>query len=378
MNNTIFGAFDNMADEQLRNSLLSHAVRAYQMGYVLLAADLTIIGANVEVSPWLACSPGQVLGRPVTEAFPELVGMEEAVAALDETAEPFRLESIYRASAEGQERYFDLQLIRLAAPDGRLLLTTADVTGRTQHERALQQQRNVVQMLSAELGTANERLSYIVKRLLPAPVAASLLAERRLPAPGGEMVREATVLFADMRDFTAYAEAYQPADTLEFLNTYLAVVAEAVQRHEGSLVQLVGDLVMGVFNIPEEQPDHTRRAIRAAADIQASLRAYQATAQEHHPPVGFGVGISTGLVVAGYLGVQYRFRYSVVGDATNVAFHLSSLAAPGRVLVSESTLAGAGDDVAALEKGNFQLKRRRQWVKVYELILPERAFPPGG
>jgi adenylate cyclase len=231
----------------------------------------------------------------------------------------------------------------------------------------LQQQRNEVQLLSAELTAANERLSYMLKRLIPASVAQNLIQNRQLPKPGGEVLREATILFADMRDFTVYAEVYQPSDTLELLNTYLAVVAEAILRHEGSLVQLVGDMVMGVFNIPEPQSDHALRSVRAAVDIQDSLKAFNASADSRFPEVSFGVGISTGPIIAGYLGVQQRFRYAVVGDTTNVAFHLSSLAAPGRILIGEATVRAAGDAIVVREKGEMQLKRRRKLVKVYEL-----------
>jgi adenylate cyclase len=281
---------------------------------------------------------------------------------------PFRIEEIYRPAVERGGVYFDLQVVRLDEQgECLLLLTTTDATNKALQEFLLQQQRNENQLISAELTLVNERLGYILNRLVPSSVARRLMSNRSLPKPGGETAREATILFADMRDFTAYAEVYQPLDTLEFLNHYLAVVAEAILRHDGSLVQLVGDMVMGVFNIPEEQPDHPARAIRAALDIQASLRAFNQTADPRFPAVSFGVGICTGPVIAGYLGFQQRFRYAVVGDATNVAFHLSSIAAADHILLSESTILAAGDGFSAREKGDFQLKRRRKLVKVYEL-----------
>ena len=71
-----------------------------------------------------------------------------------------------------------------------------------------------------------------------------------------------------------------------------------------------------------------------------------------------------------YLGIQQRFRYAVVGDATNVAFHLSSLAAGGHILLGQSTAELLGDEYAVIEKGDMQLKRRRKLVKVYELSVP--------
>lgn len=354
-------------DEQLRNGLLSHAIQAYEIGYLLLDPNLFIDTGNHYVNRWLETPVEGLVGQNITEAFPELVGSEEILTKLIPGANPFRLEDIFRPTNDGLGSYFDLQVIRLGGAEDYLLVMTTDVTNKARQEFLLQQQRNEVQLVSAELTLANERLSYILNRLVPPTVAQVMMRNRRMPGPGGEMLHEATILFADMRDFTVFAEVYQPADTLEFLNTYLAIVAEAILRHEGSLVQLVGDMVMGVFNVPEAQPDHSLRAIRAALEIQESLRNFNDAADSRFPAVSFGVGISTGSVIAGYLGVQQRFRYAVVGDTTNIAFHLSSLAAAGRILLSESTVKAAGNRLIVQEKGDFQLKRRRKLVKVYEL-----------
>ncbi len=354
-------------DEQLKNGLLKQAIQIYEIGYFLLTPDLIIAQANRNIHRWLAQPLEDPIGREVTEAFPELVGVENILRNLKPGMEAFSLEEIYRPSSDGKGQHFDLQVTCLGEGDDRLLLTTADVTRKARQELLLQQQRNEVQLLSAELTTANERLSFILNRLVPPSVAQKLITDRQMPQPGGGALHEATILFADMRDFTAFAEAYQPVDTLEFLNTYLAVVADAILRHDGSLIQMVGDMVMGVFNVPDPQPDHPARAIRAAIDIQNDLSEFNATADPRYPHVKFGVGISTGSIIAGYLGMQQRFRYAVVGDTTNVAFHLSSLAAPGRILVSETTVQSVGAALDVIEKGDIQLKRRKRLVKVYEL-----------
>lgn len=356
-------------DEQLKNGLLTLTVEVYQIGYLLLSPDLFIKSGNRHVERWLDQPLDSVVGCDVFAGFPELLGLDQLLGDLHEGDASFRLEDIYRPSDDGLGSYFDLQIMRLDGGRGDYLVTTVDVTHKARQEQMLQQQRNEVKLLSAELSIANERLSYILNRLVPTSVAHTMMANRKMPAPGSEMLREATILFADMRDFTAYAEVYQPADTLEFLNTYLSIVSEAILREEGSLVQLVGDMVMGVFNIPEEQPDHAKRAVRAAVAIQESLKAFNESADSRFPMVAFGVGISTGPVVSGYMGIQQRFRYAVVGDATNVAFHLSSLAAGGRILLSKSTIELIGDDYLVMEKGDIQLKRRRKLVKVYELSL---------
>lgn len=354
-------------EELLRTELLAHAIRAHEIGYLLLAPDLSILRGNAPVTRWLDRPLDDLVGQDVTTAFPELVGIEPILRALNEGDAPVRFEDVYRSSNDEMGQYFDLEVLCLGRGSGLLLLTTTDVTRKARQEFLLQQQRNEVQLLSAELSAANERLNYLLNRLLPPAVAHLMISDRLKPEPGVKLAGEATILFADMRDFTVIAEAYQPADTLEFLNVYLGIVSEAILRHDGSLVQLVGDMVMGVFNLPDSQPDHPLRAVRAALDIQHSLAAFNETSDARFPAVSFGVGISTGSVIAGYLGFQQRFRYAVVGDATNVAFHLSSLAAPGRILLSESTLRACDSSLVVREKGAFQLKRRRDSVKVYEL-----------
>lgn len=363
-------------DDQLQNNILSHAILAYEIGYLLFDSTLKARAFNSQVQQWFEAPNGELMNCLITDGIPELIGSEDAILDLREGDLPYLIEGIYRPSADKLGCYFDLQVRRLAGGNDALwLLTTVDVTRKVHQEALLQQQRNEVQLLSAELVATNERLSYILNRLVPPSVAKRMTEQRNIPVPGGDFSREATILFADMRDFTAYAEAYKPADTLEFLNKYLAVVSEAILRHDGSLIQMVGDMVMGVFNVPEEQPDHAIRAIRAAIDIQDSLRAFNETADARYPAVAFGVGISTGPIIAGYLGVQQRFRFAVVGDATNVAFHLSSLAAAGRILIGEMTAKAASNLITVREKGDFQLKRRRKLVKVYELdSLDENLF----
>ena len=354
-------------DEQLKNGLLTVTIEVYQIGYLLLSPELKITSGNRHIQRWLEEPLESLVGCDISAAFPELFGLGGLLINLQQGDASFRLEDIYRPSDRGLGYYFDLQVLRLDQGNGDYLLTTVDVTHKARQEQELQQQRNEVKLLSAELSIANERLSYLLNRLVPPSVAHKMMANRNMPAPGGEMLHEATILFADMRDFTSYAEVYQPADTLEFLNTYLSIVSEAILQEEGSLVQLVGDMVMGVFNVPEEQPDHAIRAVKAALAIQDSLRAFNEKADSRFPAVAFGVGISTGSIVSGYLGIQQRFRYAVVGDATNVAFHLSSLAAGGNILLSQSTVELIGDGYAVIEKGEIQLKRRRKLVKVYEL-----------
>lgn len=338
------------------------------IGYLVLDDGLIVQDGNATMARWLGCPHRELPGQPALALLPALIGVETHVSQLSSDDTPLVIDQVLALADDGTEQFFTLRVERLPAElSGLLLVTVVDVTEQTRQEQLLQQQRNELGLLSSRLTTANEQLAYLLKRFVPEKVAQELISSGRLPALGGETMQEATVLFADMRDFTPLAEGHTPQEVLELLNRYLGLVADTLLAHDGSLVQLVGDMVMAVFNLPESQPDHARRALRAAQDVQNRLRTETSVAGSGGM-VGFGIGVSTGTVIAGYLGVQQRYRYAVVGDTTNVAFHLCTLARAGQVLVGETTLELAGVGVEVIPRGPLQLKRRKQPVLAYELV----------
>lgn len=152
--------------------------------------------------------------------------------------------------------------------------------------------------------------------------------------------REASVLFADVRGFTAFSESTTPEDVLHVLNVYLEQVVEIVARHGGYLNKFIGDAVMVVFNAPMEHPDHADRVLRCARDIQqevARLKAAQAFGAGRE--VRIGVGVNSGTLVAGTLGSDRRAEYTVIGDTVNTASRLCSAAKAGEILVGARTRA---------------------------------------
>ncbi|MFB9315290.1 adenylate/guanylate cyclase domain-containing protein [Nocardioides plantarum] len=153
---------------------------------------------------------------------------------------------------------------------------------------------------------------------------------------GGE-TRVATVLFVDLIGSTRYATEHSPAEVVEVLNRFFAVVVDEVDRHHGLVNKFVGDAVLAIFGAPVELPDHAARAL-------ASARAMAARLVTEVPEVGAGVGVATGEVVAGNVGHQQRFEYTVIGDAVNSASRLTDLAkdVPGHVLVARATVDAAG------------------------------------
>lgn len=158
---------------------------------------------------------------------------------------------------------------------------------------------------------------------------------------GGEQ-REASMLFVDLVGSTALAEVLAPEAVVETLNAFFGAVVEAVTTEGGWVNKFEGDGALCVFGAPGTQPDHAARALRAACRINAAVVALAAS----HPGLDAAVGVSSGPVVAGNVGTETRYEYTVIGRPVNEAARLSDLAKsrPGRVLASSAAVERAGEE----------------------------------
>jgi adenylate cyclase len=152
---------------------------------------------------------------------------------------------------------------------------------------------------------------------------------------GGED-REVTILFADIRSFTTLSEKMSPGDVVKMLNTCLPVMIDAIVRNGGLVNKFAGDNLMGVWNAPQSQPGHPAMAVKAAWEAQRKMEELG-----HSEPlldgVRFGVGINTGMAVAGNVGSLGRAEYTVIGDAVNLASRICSVAPGGEILIGPVT-----------------------------------------
>ena len=222
--------------------------------------------------------------------------------------------------------------------------------------------------------TERERRSI---RLAFARYLAPAVVERLASDPGslklGGEARMMTVLFCDIRDFTARAETLSAEGVVAFLHRLLTPLTEAILTEAGTIDKYLGDGLMAFWNAPLDVPDHATRACRAALEMQravaridAEINAEDRAAGRAHLPVRIGIGINTGEAFVGNMGAEQRFDYSIIGDPVNVAARLESatkeFAAP--ILVSEATMqAASGLRFVAL--GQVSLKGRQASTRVY-------------
>ncbi len=212
-----------------------------------------------------------------------------------------------------------------------------------------------------------DRVRDLLGKVVSPEIAAQLLqSDLQL---GGEE-REVTILFSDLRDFTALSERLPPAEVLALLNRYLDRMSGVVERHGGVIDKYIGDAIMALFGAPVAAPDAAARALAAARAMAAALDGLNAElAAEGRPPLALGVGINTARVIAGNMGSRSRLNYTVIGDGVNLAARLEALtkdpAYGARILVSGSTAAAAGATAGLRPLGRATVKGRSEPVDVF-------------
>jgi len=205
-----------------------------------------------------------------------------------------------------------------------------------------------------------------LSRLLPGGIAEKLRAEgRRI---GETEMLEVTVLMSDIRGYSSIAERTPPSVLARQLNTHRAEMNHALIAARGTVMQFVGDAVMGVFGAPVPQEDHADRAVMAALAMhRAQAAVNERWASEGLEPFGLGIGLSTGEVAAALLGSEERLEYSVVGDTVNLTQRIQQWAGPGETVLTEATYERLTVElrVEALEPQT--VKGRRAPVSTYRL-----------
>ncbi len=196
----------------------------------------------------------------------------------------------------------------------------------------------------------------------------SILEQREL--------RQAVVLFADLRDFTSMLVNLPPDRSLGLLNTFFDQMTEIVYAYEGTIFDLIGDELEVGFNVPLLQPDAARRAVATAVAMQQRFRMLRHVwLQEVGLTLGLGIGIDLGEVLIGNVGARTHMNYAMVGEAVNTAHRLVELAEDGQILISEAVyaaaeLAASAGTLGFTPLGTVKMKGIEVLRPIYRLQLP--------
>jgi adenylate cyclase len=183
---------------------------------------------------------------------------------------------------------------------------------------------------------------------------------------GGEQ-REATIMFADIRGFTKMSESMTPKEIVNMLNAHLGVAIDRVLANGGMVNKFAGDNIMAVWNAPQPQEEHARLACKAACEIQHGLAELQEK-DPSLPKAQFGIGINTGLVVAGNVGSSGRTEYTVIGDAVNLASRICSATPATEVWIGPETYHQTKEQAECITLELQSFKGKAEQVQVYRLV----------
>jgi adenylate cyclase len=206
------------------------------------------------------------------------------------------------------------------------------------------------------------------QRLL-SPDLAEMVVSGGLKVEKGGKSLKATILFVDIRGFTAMSEHMKASEVLQMLNAFFEVMVDVVFRHDGTVDKYLGDGMMAIWGAPVSQADHAHRAVKASLDMLEALHDFnQARMMRGQNPIQVGIGINTGDLVAGYMGSSRTMSYSVIGDTVNTASRLCSVAEADQVLISHTTYRQVKANVTADRLPPIHAKGKLEPVVAYRLL----------
>lgn len=199
---------------------------------------------------------------------------------------------------------------------------------------------------------------YVVKQLLDNPESFRL----------GGVNQTITVLFADIRGFTALSEKEKPEKVVTLLNRYFSLMTEIIFEHGGTLDKFIGDGLMALFGAPTASPEDALNAVKAAVTMQKRLaKLNEELRAEGYGQISMGVGLHTGEATIGYIGSDKRSEYTAIGDTVNLASRLESNAVGGQILMSEATAQASGNRIPVTTREPLTVKNRVQPVNIFEI-----------
>jgi class 3 adenylate cyclase len=187
--------------------------------------------------------------------------------------------------------------------------------------------------------------------------------------------REITVLFCDLRGFTAFAEKADPEDVMRLLRDYHATVGALISRYEGTLERFTGDGLMVFFNDPVPCPDPAARAVQMAIAMRDGVQALLDEWRRRGFALGFGTGVDMGYATVGRIGFEGRFDYAAIGTVTNLSARLCQEASDGQILVSQRVYAEVENLVEAVALGSLALRGFARPLLAFSVLRLRAASP---
>lgn len=186
-----------------------------------------------------------------------------------------------------------------------------------------------------------------------------------------------TILFADIRGFTTFAEKKEPEEVIIILNKYLSVMTKTILEYKGTLNKFIGDNIMAIF---DEQFEDEKAAIKTAIAIQKEINKLNKEAIEKNEiPLEIGISINTGEVIMGNIGSELKTEHTVIGDTVNIASRLVSISKGGQILIDKNTYNKVKDEIEVIIWQPTKLKGRTEPIEVYQVMgMLDQILETGG
>jgi adenylate cyclase len=241
----------------------------------------------------------------------------------------------------------DLELVSAVANQGAMFIEI-----NTLDKKILAEQAN------------RDRLSRLV-----APNIAKRVINGELEVKPGGTRTECTVYNSDIRGFTSMSENTSPEEIVEMLNAYFEKMVDIIFQYEGTLDKFMGDGIMALWGAPVAHPDDPERAVLCALEQWDALGQFnRERVAANRPPLGVGIAIHTGPLVAGYIGSDKALSYTVIGDVANTSARLCGQALPGQIVVSEVTRQQLGSKFEIEELAPVRVKGKHERMRVFNVV----------
>lgn len=218
------------------------------------------------------------------------------------------------------------------------------------------------------------RMSQMLDLYMSQDVAEMLKTEPGSTLVGGEK-RDVSILFSDIRGFTALSEKMDAADLVRILNHYLEPMIKVIHAYDGIITSFLGDGILAVFGAPMNLENHADHAIAAAIDMQRHMREVNNWCSDNnYPELKMGIGIDSGVVLAGNIGCEEHIKYDVIGLTVNTASRIEGHTGGGEILISENTYRAAKGKLDVLGDMDIQAKGISKPLKIYYLEGIKETF----
>lgn len=344
-------ARERLAEITQIRDLMDNIFTSIASGLISLNRENVITAFNATAEHILGVSEAEALGRPLEEVAPSLF---EVCSNRFERISQGRRQDKIQAEVPfdgGGTRFWSITLSPLRNANGEnegYTIVLDDLTDSKQRE--------------AELN--------MLKGYLPDAVVDNLRNTDIISVTGLE--REISVIFADVRGFTAFSELLDPEELMAIINKYLGVSSDAINLYEGIVDKYMGDAVTGLFNTHlNEQEDHAIRATRAALHMVYDVRELHEQLPENQR-LFYGIGIHTGMAVLGTIGNRERREFSAIGDALDMSKLLQENADKGEIMVSPATYLHVKDQFEFEALIPTKTKGRSDFTLMYKLTGRKR------